>query len=87
MASTKTAHTVTTLGGIQMPKLIYGTAWKKESTTDLVVKAITLGFRGIDTVLATLERKPFSCALLLCPGMSAKALRGGSRGKSNAHCS
>lgn len=32
-----------------MPRMIYGTAWKKEKTTDLVKKAITSGFRGIDT--------------------------------------
>jgi hypothetical protein len=41
--------TVTTNAGIQMPRLIYGTAWKKEATTQLVVKAILNGFRGIDT--------------------------------------
>jgi hypothetical protein len=34
---------------LPMPKIIYGTAWKKDRTADLVVKAITLGFRGIDT--------------------------------------
>ncbi len=34
---------------IRMPKLIYGTAWKQERTADLVEKAITAGFRGIDT--------------------------------------
>lgn len=28
---------------------LYGTAWKKEQTTDLVVLAIRSGFRGIDT--------------------------------------
>ena len=43
------ATTVTTNAGIQMPRLIYGTAWKKEATTQLVVKAILNGFRGIDT--------------------------------------
>lgn len=32
-----------------MPWIIYGTAWKKERTADLVVKAIQAGFRGIDT--------------------------------------
>lgn len=32
-----------------MPALLYGTAWKKERTADLVEKALTLGFRGIDT--------------------------------------
>lgn len=41
--------TVTTNAGIQMPRLIYGTAWKKEATTALVIKAILNGFRGIDT--------------------------------------
>lgn len=38
-----------TSAGVRMPRLIYGTAWKKESTADLVVKAILAGFRGIDT--------------------------------------
>ncbi len=32
-----------------MPWIIYGTAWKKERTLDLVVKAIQAGFKGIDT--------------------------------------
>ncbi|KAJ9123217.1 hypothetical protein QFC22_001411 [Naganishia vaughanmartiniae] len=32
-----------------MPKIVYGTAWKKERTTDLVVKAVLAGFRGVDT--------------------------------------
>lgn len=32
-----------------MPPLIYGTAWKKERTADLVVQAICAGFRGVDT--------------------------------------
>jgi diketogulonate reductase-like aldo/keto reductase len=41
--------TVTTNAGVQMPRLIYGTAWKKEATTQLVIKAILNGFRGIDT--------------------------------------
>jgi hypothetical protein len=46
---TMSATTVTTNAGIQMPRLIYGTAWKKEATTQLVIKAILNGFRGIDT--------------------------------------
>lgn len=33
----------------KMPKLLYGTAWKKEATTQLVEMAILTGFRGIDT--------------------------------------
>lgn len=32
-----------------MPSLIYGTAWKKDQTCDLVIQAISAGFRGIDT--------------------------------------
>jgi len=32
-----------------MPKIMYGTAWKKEPTADLVVAAVLQGFRGIDT--------------------------------------
>jgi diketogulonate reductase-like aldo/keto reductase len=35
--------------GIRMPKLIYGTAWKKSDTEHLVATAIGQGFRGIDT--------------------------------------
>lgn len=38
-----------TLAGVQMPGLIYGTAWKEKRTADLVFKAVKLGFRGIDT--------------------------------------
>lgn len=40
---------VTTNANVKMPALIYGTAWKKEHTSDLVVQAILNGFRGIDT--------------------------------------
>ncbi len=32
-----------------MPKLIYGTAWKAERTSELVERAVLAGFRGIDT--------------------------------------
>jgi len=35
--------------GVKMPRLIYGTAWKKERTASLVEQAVELGFRGIDT--------------------------------------
>lgn len=40
MAPTKAAR---------IPSLIYGTAWKKDKTQDLVRQAIRAGFRGIDT--------------------------------------
>jgi len=39
----------TSIYGVQMPRIIYGTAWKKDSTAALVEQAISLGFRGIDT--------------------------------------
>jgi diketogulonate reductase-like aldo/keto reductase len=32
-----------------MPRIIYGTAWKKDRTAALVEKALMHGFRGIDT--------------------------------------
>jgi len=34
---------------VRIPKIIYGTAWKKASTAALVAQAIEMGFRGIDT--------------------------------------
>jgi len=44
-----TATTVVTAGGIRMPRIFYGTAWKKELTEALVRVAIGHGFRGVDT--------------------------------------
>ncbi len=35
--------------GVQIPTLIYGTAWKEERTAELVAAALDAGFRGIDT--------------------------------------
>lgn len=32
-----------------LPMMLYGTAWKEERTTDLVVEAVKQGFRAIDT--------------------------------------
>ncbi|KFA50299.1 hypothetical protein S40293_03311 [Stachybotrys chartarum IBT 40293] len=33
----------------KIPRLVYGTAWKKDQTADLVYAAIKSGFRGVDT--------------------------------------
>ena len=41
--------TVITAAGVRMPRIIYGTAWKKQRTTALVEQALATGFRGIDT--------------------------------------
>ena len=32
-----------------VPAFLYGTAWKKEKTADLVYQALCSGFRGVDT--------------------------------------
>lgn len=34
---------------LKVPQIFYGTAWKKEKTSQLVEKALKLGFRAIDT--------------------------------------
>jgi len=44
-----THHIIKCPHGVAMPRLIYGTAWKKGETTRLVELAIDSGFRGIDT--------------------------------------
>jgi len=41
--------TVTAYNGVPLPSWMYGTAWKKEATTPLVVTAVQTGFRAIDT--------------------------------------
>jgi diketogulonate reductase-like aldo/keto reductase len=35
--------------GVRVPSLMYGTAWKEEATEELVVAALSAGFRAIDT--------------------------------------
>ncbi|MDP2178316.1 aldo/keto reductase family protein [Methylicorpusculum sp.] len=42
-------HYLTSAYNVKMPRIIYGTAWKKERTAALVQQAIQQGFRGIDT--------------------------------------
>jgi diketogulonate reductase-like aldo/keto reductase len=42
-------RSLTSQNGTRMPRIVYGTAWKKERTADLVARAIRAGFRGIDT--------------------------------------
>ena len=37
------------LQGVKVPALIYGTAWKEDRTANLVEKALEKGFKGIDT--------------------------------------
>lgn len=44
-----TGNFVISASGVRSPRIMYGTAWKKTQTEELVRKAIQLGFRGIDT--------------------------------------
>lgn len=34
---------------VQIPRFVYGTAWKKDRTTELVFEALRTGFKGVDT--------------------------------------
>jgi diketogulonate reductase-like aldo/keto reductase len=40
---------VISAAGVRSPGIVYGTAWKKARTAELVRTAVELGFRGIDT--------------------------------------
>ncbi|THJ18779.1 MAG: aldo/keto reductase [Nitrospira sp. CG24B] len=40
---------LTTYHNVQVPTFMYGTAWKKEATTELVRQAVEAGFTAIDT--------------------------------------
>jgi diketogulonate reductase-like aldo/keto reductase len=57
---------------INIPKLIYGTAWKEDATEDLVRTAIGLGFRGIDTANQRRHYNEAAVGSAIC-----KALKGG----------
>jgi diketogulonate reductase-like aldo/keto reductase len=41
--------TLSAYNGVRVPSFMYGTAWKKEATANLVQLAVTCGFRAIDT--------------------------------------
>ncbi|MDE3118451.1 MAG: aldo/keto reductase [Nitrospirota bacterium] len=40
---------LTAYNQVPLPSFMYGTAWKKEATTGLVLQAVAAGFRAIDT--------------------------------------
>lgn len=40
---------MTAYNGVTIPAFMYGTAWKKEATTGLVLEAVKAGFSAIDT--------------------------------------
>lgn len=41
--------TLTAYNHVPIPSFMYGTAWKKEATTELVLLAVASGFKAIDT--------------------------------------
>ena len=43
------SDSVINLDGINVPRFLYGTAWKEEKTQGLTESALRQGFRGIDT--------------------------------------
>lgn len=47
MAGSAAPHSLSKLAKI--PPLLYGTAWKGEATTSLVLQAFASGFKGVDT--------------------------------------
>lgn len=47
--STDDTHHVVSAAGVRVPRIIYGTAWKKDRTEALVAEALAQGFRGVDT--------------------------------------
>jgi diketogulonate reductase-like aldo/keto reductase len=40
---------ITSRQGVRIPRILYGTAWKKSRTQELVSQALRYGFRGVDT--------------------------------------
>lgn len=74
-AASPLARPLTLQGGpttTNIPRLIYGTAWKKAQTQGLVQAALTAGFRGIDTAAQPRHYKE----ALVAEGLRA-ALRSG----------
>ena len=48
-AMTRASSSSATASSVRMPPIVYGTAWKKERTRELVLQALQAGYRGIDT--------------------------------------
>jgi diketogulonate reductase-like aldo/keto reductase len=49
MASALLSQLTLSGGKTKIPALVYGTAWKKERTKELVTEALRSGFVGVDT--------------------------------------
>lgn len=49
LPAASSVETFTSSAGIRVPRILYGTAWKKSDTAPLVAMALREGFRGIDT--------------------------------------
>ena len=62
----------TSIGGVAVPALLYGTAWKEADTQRLTELALQRGFRGIDT--ANQRRHYVEAAI--GPAVAASVARG-----------
>ncbi|KAM4059982.1 aldo/keto reductase family protein [Hirsutella rhossiliensis] len=47
--ASRLARDLALLSSARIPRLLYGTAWKRDQTADLVYMALRVGFRGVDT--------------------------------------
>jgi diketogulonate reductase-like aldo/keto reductase len=66
--------------GVQVPRFLYGTAWKEDATQRLTELAVQQGFRGIDT--ANQRRHYLEAAV----GKAIAAWAAMSRGLSGCGC-
>ena len=56
-------HTLS-VDNVQVPRILYGTAWKEGDTQRLTERALQQGFRGIDT--ANQRRHYDEAAVVMC---------------------
>jgi diketogulonate reductase-like aldo/keto reductase len=63
--------------GIQLPRFLYGTAWKEARTQSLTKQALVVGFRGIDTANQRKHYDEASVGLAVQDAISAGILARG----------
>jgi len=68
---------VTSNAGVRSPRILYGTAWKKDDTEVLVRTAILQGFRGIDTACQPKHYHEPGVGAAVASVLDGKLLNGG----------
>jgi diketogulonate reductase-like aldo/keto reductase len=66
---------ITSADGVRVPRILYGTAWKKADTARLVTLAIETGFRGIDTACQPKHYDEAGAGAGIAPCLSPKLTR------------